>query len=68
MSAREGCTQNSSVIPQYIMMADIDKRNQCAALVEPYDPYIHIDAEFKEILSLLNTLCAQGRVQRVVCK
>ena len=50
------------------MMTDIHKSDKLFALVKPYNPDIHIDAEFKQIGSPLYSLDTQRRMHRVFSK
>jgi hypothetical protein len=56
------------IIAENIMMSDINKGNKRITFVKPDYPDIHIDAEFKQIVSSLQTFYPKRRMQGIFCK
>ena len=56
------------ITAENIMMSNINKGNKRITFVKPDYPDIHINAEFKQIVSSLQTFYPKRRMQGIFCK
>ena len=56
------------ITAENIMMSNINKGNKRITFVKPDYPDIHINAEFKQVVSSLQTFYPKRRMQGIFCK